>query len=207
MCERRKRMQLVSHSAAIRFRPHPTTGGYRAPPSGGHHREARRVTFCGFRPAPRACRAGWGQGTWPGARRRAPEWGRAYRAVAATTARGGHGLAARDPAPAPEVRRLLLLGSHPAAGAPLGRPYALALRRGTARPRQSSKHPSGTDRPRHFSLVRCKLPAWPADQRGDALDVGGGCEGAGVTTEPKPSVLQAGSGSLQAFEPGVRTAS
>lgn len=113
----------------------------------------------------------------------------------------------RDIPPPPEVRRLLLLGSHPAAGAPLGRPYALALQRGTARPRQSSKHPSGTDRPRHFSLVRCKLPAWPADQRGDALDVGGGCEGAGVNTEPKPSVLQAGSGSLQAFEPGVRTAS
>jgi len=66
MCEPRKRMQLMSHSAAISPRPHPATGEYRSPPVGGHHRQARRIAFGSYGPTPSASLAGCGVGTWRG---------------------------------------------------------------------------------------------------------------------------------------------
>ena len=64
MCEPRKRMQLMYHSAAISPRPHPATGEYRSPPVGGHHRQARRIAFGSYGPPPSASLAGCGVSTW-----------------------------------------------------------------------------------------------------------------------------------------------
>jgi hypothetical protein len=66
MCEPRKRMQLMLHSAAVSPRPHPATGEYRSPPVGGHHRQARRIAFGSYGPTPSASLAGCGVGTWRG---------------------------------------------------------------------------------------------------------------------------------------------
>lgn len=64
MCEPRKRMQLMVHSAAISPRPHPATGEYRSPPVGGHPREARRIAFDSYGPPPNASVAGFGVSPW-----------------------------------------------------------------------------------------------------------------------------------------------
>jgi hypothetical protein len=64
MCELRKRMQLLVHSAAISPRPHPATGEYQSPPVGGHHDQARRIAFDSYGPPPSASLAGYGVSTW-----------------------------------------------------------------------------------------------------------------------------------------------